>query len=67
MATDAKYDFKSITKNKIEWNFEIDVSEKFYNRTSDKYNLKENVENFKLENMIMIVAPYAGSIIGADE
>ena len=53
MATDAKYDFKSITKNKIEWNFEIDVSEKFYNRTNDEYKLKENEENFELENMIV--------------
>ena len=66
--TFCRYDFKSITKNKIEWNFEIDVSEKFYNRTIDKYNLKENVENFKLENIIVTdtqaIVTYSSNDIG---
>ena len=30
-----------------------DISEKFYNRTNDEYKLKENEENFELENMIV--------------
>lgn len=68
MATDSKYDFKPLAKDRIEWNFEIDVSEKFYNRTSDKYNLKENVENFKLENMIVTntqaIVTYSSNDIG---
>lgn len=51
--TNAKYDFKSIVKDKIEWNFEINVSEKFYNRTSDEYKLKENIENFELKKVLV--------------
>ena len=38
--------FKEISKSK--WKLELDIPEKFYNRNSIEYKLKENVENFEI-------------------
>ena len=36
-----------------EWQFEIDIPERFYDKSYIKLTLKENIENFKLESAIL--------------
>lgn len=36
-----------------EWQFEIEIPEKFYDKTYMKLKLKENIENFNAENIIL--------------
>lgn len=35
----------------IDWNFEIDIPENFYNRTNIEYKLENSLENFQLQNL----------------
>ena len=35
--------------NKSEWNIEMNIPDKFYNRKSTKYKLSQNIDNFKLD------------------
>ena len=44
--------FKSISNNS-QWNIKIDLPEKFYNRTSIKYELKESISNFYLYDLFI--------------